>query len=425
MLDTILEVKNVSKIFSKPTKQTRTTNIGWLAMLNILFSNNHKRTTDKSFKALDDITFSIKKGESIGIIGLNGAGKSTLVQIIAGTLQPSTGNIRTYVKVAALLELGTGFNPDFTGKENVIINANILGLKESDIRAKLPSIKKFANIGEFFDLPVKTYSSGMIMRLAFAVITQVNPKVLILDESLAVGDTMFVQKCYRFLKEFRKSNTLLLISHDVSSIKSLCQKCIWLHNGKVRKEGTAKRVTEQFTEFIASTQEKDEKSKDKNIDKLDETDLNEFGSEISTIYEYSITESETGEKVKNFKGFENVLIKFSAKCSQNIEKPIAGFYIRNRIGQEIFGENTWSKTKYTNFQIEKNKEFSVVFSFTMPRLPNGDYTISLAIADGDNLNHKIIHWIHDALLVTSVADNPFGLIGIPMSRIEFNLNSLD
>jgi lipopolysaccharide transport system ATP-binding protein len=188
----------------------------------------------KEFWAVKDVSFEVKKGETVGIIGRNGSGKSTLLQMICGTLNPSRGSIQTRGRIAALLELGSGFNPEFTGRENVYMNSAVLGLKKDEIDQRFEAITAFADIGEFLEQPVKAYSSGMMLRLAFAVIAHVDAEILVIDEALAVGDAFFTQKCMRFLRTFMKTGTVLFVSHDTGSIRNLCSKAIWLEKGIVR-----------------------------------------------------------------------------------------------------------------------------------------------------------------------------------------------
>jgi lipopolysaccharide transport system ATP-binding protein len=205
----------------------------------------------RDFWALNDVSFEVKKGETVGIIGRNGSGKSTLLQLICGTLTPSAGSIETTGRVAALLELGSGFNPEFTGRENVYMNGAILGLTRDEIDARFDSIASFADIGEFIEQPVKTYSSGMLVRLAFAVSVCVEPDILIVDEALAVGDMNFQAKCITALSRIQeKGTTILFVSHDVGTIKSLCSRCIYLEHGKLKEIGPAPDVAELYVRVM-------------------------------------------------------------------------------------------------------------------------------------------------------------------------------
>ena len=237
--DTAISVDGVSKFFEMYAKPSH-------RLLQMLCRG--KKQYYQPFWALSGISFSVNRGECVGIIGRNGAGKSTLLQIITGTLSPSSGTVRTQGRVAALLELGSGFNPEFTGRENVFLNASILGLSKKEIEEKYDAIVAFADIGEFIDQPVKSYSSGMVVRLAFAVIAHVDADLLIIDEALAVGDAFFTQKCMRFLRRFMEKNTVLFVSHDVSAVNSLCNRAVLLEHGKIKCLGTAKEVTEVYLE---------------------------------------------------------------------------------------------------------------------------------------------------------------------------------
>ena len=201
-----------------------------------------------TFNALSDVSLSVKKGETIGIIGRNGSGKSTLLQLVCGILQPTSGSIVVNGRVSALLELGAGFNPEFSGRENVYINGSILGFSKEEIESRYGAIVEFADIGEFIEQPVKTYSSGMTIRLAFAVIAHADADILVIDEALAVGDAFFTQKCMRFLRKFMKTGTILFVSHDTNSVKNLCNRAVWLERGQVLHEGEPKEVCERYLE---------------------------------------------------------------------------------------------------------------------------------------------------------------------------------
>lgn len=239
--DSAISIKNISKffeIYEKPSHR----------LWQMLYHG--RKRFYRPFWALQDISFEVKRGECVGIIGRNGAGKSTLLQIITGTLSPSSGTVECNGRVAALLELGSGFNPEFTGQENVYLNASILGLTKEEIDAKYDDIVAFADIGEFINQPVKSYSSGMAVRLAFAVVAHVDADILIVDEALSVGDAFFTQKCMRFLRQFMEKNTVLFVSHDTGAVNSLCNAAIMLENGRIKKIGTPKEITEQYLEDV-------------------------------------------------------------------------------------------------------------------------------------------------------------------------------
>ncbi|WP_257967095.1 ABC transporter ATP-binding protein [Klebsiella pneumoniae] len=223
--EAVIQVKHITKIFriyNTPKDRIKE----FLANLPRRVAGAKRIKKHKEFYSLNDVSLTINKGETIGIIGANGAGKSTLLQIICGTLSPTYGNVTVNGRVAALLELGAGFNPDFTGRENIFISASIMGLTDEQIKERFDSIVEFSEIGEFIEQPVKTYSSGMFVRLAFSIIAHVDADILIVDEALSVGDAFFVQKCMRFLRAFMEHGTVLFVSHDTASIVNLCDRAI-------------------------------------------------------------------------------------------------------------------------------------------------------------------------------------------------------
>ncbi|AMR79246.1 MULTISPECIES: ABC transporter ATP-binding protein [Cupriavidus] len=215
-----------------------------------------KKQFYKEFWALQDVSFEIKKGETVGIVGRNGSGKSTLLQMICGTVTPTSGEVRTSGRVAALLELGAGFNSEFTGRENVMLNASILGFPREEMAARMEQVLAFSELGEFLDQPVKTYSSGMYSRLAFSIAIHVDPDILIVDEALAVGDARFVAKCMRRIKDIQeKGATILFVSHDVGSVRTLCERAIWLDKGRLLEHGDVFPVTGRYMEFMFKDEE--------------------------------------------------------------------------------------------------------------------------------------------------------------------------
>lgn len=265
--DLAISVKNVSKAYTIWKDPTARLKHPLLKLAGEMFPPLRERIDKKleglcsDFHALRDVSFEVKKGESVGIIGRNGSGKSTLLQIIAGTLQPSEGSVTVNGRVAALLELGSGFNPEFTGRENVYLNASILGLTREETEERFADITAFADIGEFIDQPVKTYSSGMSVRLAFAVQSMVDPHILIIDEALSVGDYFFQQKCARRMRELReRGTTLLFVSHDLGSVRDLCQKALYLKTGDIvywgESEKTISHYLNETGEFVEGPKER-------------------------------------------------------------------------------------------------------------------------------------------------------------------------
>ena len=254
--DTAIKVENLSKcyqIYDTPRDRLKQFVLPRMQQLIGLHSTQYYR----EFWALRNVSFEVAKGETVGIIGRNGSGKSTLLQIICGTLSPSFGRITTHGRIAALLELGAGFNPEFTGRENVYMNASVLGLSRDEIDTRFDDIAAFADIGEFIEQPIKAYSSGMYARLAFSIAINVDPEILIVDEALAVGDARFVAKCMRRIKEIQEQGaSILFVSHDIGSVRTLCERAIWLDKGSLVEQGDVFPVTGRFTEYMFS----DEKS---------------------------------------------------------------------------------------------------------------------------------------------------------------------
>lgn len=398
----------------------------------------------KEFHALADIDFEVKRGETVGIIGRNGSGKSTLLQLICGTLTPTAGEVNVNGRIAALLELGAGFNPEFTGRENVYLNATILGLTKEEIDARLQDIFDFADIGEFVDQPVKTYSSGMYVRLAFAVIAHVDADILVIDEALAVGDALFTQKCMRFLRAFREKGTILFVSHDSHAVTNLCQRAIWLNQGRIQEQGVAKEVAEAYlASLFASTNRKDEKPAtesemakpedwvDQRLPYINASPLRNdievfrfdpkasaFGHGHAAITNVRL-ENDEGRPLAWVVGGEIVNLRVKVKVRELLDRPIVGFYVKDRLGQNLFGDNTYLSYADDPVSAPAGTELTVRFRFPMPLLPAGDYSIAVAVANGTQLEHVHHHWIHDALIFRSQCSAvASGLVGIPMLDIS-------
>lgn len=400
----------------------------------------------REFWALKDVSFEIKKGETVGIIGRNGSGKSTLLQMICGTLNPTNGSIQTNGRIAALLELGSGFNSEFTGRENVYMNASVLGLSKEEIDTRFDDIAAFADIGEFIEQPVKTYSSGMMVRLAFAVIAHVDADILVVDEALAVGDAFFSQKCMRFLRDFMKTRTVLFVSHDTGSIKSLCNYSIWLEKGQVLLEGTPKDVCELYLEaFYEAQQGKSSTTKIKAIKKQNvafplkdqrlefinasnlrndlqifefDPDAASFGKGGAQIHDVRLLD-ENEHPLAWIVGGEKVTLRVMAHAYQHLDSPIIGFYVKDRLGQALFGDNTYLTYREQLVHCQAEEELQADFVFYMPLLPSGDYSITVAIANGTQEIHEQHHWMHDAVLFKSESSSvATGLIGIPMYQVK-------
>jgi len=402
----------------------------------------------REFTALKRASFEIRKGETVGIIGRNGSGKSTLLQIVCGTLYPSDGQVEVNGRVAALLELGSGFNPEFTGRENVYMNGAILGLTEAQIDAKYAAIVAFADIGNFIDQPVKTYSSGMMVRLAFAVIAHVDADILVVDEALSVGDAFFVQKCMRFLRNFMKTGTILFVSHDTGAVLNLCNSAVWLQDGEVMAQGDPKPITEGYLKKLYETVQGESVetvsnpqtglqqhgamvARDMRLDFINGTNLRN-DIEIFQFRDDATGFGKGGAEVRNaclsdrldqplswVIGGEPVRLGVECLALKPLSNPIIGFQVRDRLGQVIFGDNTYIALLGAPAVTAAGRTVCASFDFTMPILPSGDYTVSLAIADGTQEEHVQHHWLNDAITFKSHSSSVSnGLVGIPMQKIQ-------
>ncbi len=431
-----IKIKNLSKcyhIYDKPHER----------LLQMLL--RHRKKYYREFWALNDVSFEVNKGETVGIIGRNGSGKSTLLQMVCGTLTPTKGSVETHGRIAALLELGSGFNPEFTGHENVYMNAAILGLSKEEIDNRYQDIIAFADIGDFVEQPVKTYSSGMMVRLAFAVIAHVDADIIVIDEALAVGDAFFTQKCMRFLREFMKKGTVLFVSHDTSSIRNFCNRAIWLEKGIMVQEGTPKEVCDLYLEAFYEIQQGSSSQtlfeakklnesiafKDQRLAYINQSNLRNdlqvfkfdsnaasFGKGGAQIYDVRLL-NQDGEPLAWVVGGEQVVLRINAKAYQELNAPIVGFYIKDRLGQTLFGDNTFLSYSTNPVTCMQNGVIQADFVFCMPLLPCGEYSINVAIANGSQETHEQHHWIHDALFFKSESSSvASGLIGIPMYEIK-------
>lgn len=391
----------------------------------------------REFWALKGVSFEVRRGDTVGIIGRNGSGKSTLLQIICGTLQPTSGEVEVRGRVAALLELGAGFNPEFSGRENVYMSASILGLTREEIDRKYDDIVAFADIGDFLEQPVKTYSSGMYVRLAFAVIAHVDADILVIDEALAVGDAIFVQKCMRFLRKFRENGTLLFVSHDTSSVLNFCQSAVWLDRGEMRMHSTAQDACNAYIEYCSQevygdtvklqsrqTANADAKvpsparvEKDVKVELFDNV-ANSAGwqSGVASIDAVTLC-NEQGEPFTSFVGGEHVVLKIRATAHQPLESPLIGFFVKDRLGQSLFGEHTFTYVQ-PPMQVDAQTRLEACFRFTLPMLPNGEYSMTVSIADGDPYANTQHAWLHDAVLIRVASPRlRYGLVGIPFDDV--------
>jgi lipopolysaccharide transport system ATP-binding protein len=408
--------------------------------------NPFRKKYHRDFYALRDVSFDIEKGETVGIIGRNGSGKSTLLKIITGVLTPTSGTSAARGRVAALLELGAGFNPELTGRENIFFSGTLTGYSREEIHLKFPEIAAFADIGDFMDQPVKTYSSGMYMRLAFAIAAHIEADVLLIDETLAVGDAAFVQKCMRFLRGFQERGTLLFVSHDPGAVINLCQRAIWLDQGKVKEMGMAKDVCEAYLDAIFATQQgphdarlagtaagANKGAKSQGPPRASKTGSTQganievfpfdpsgkgFGKGGMEIVEVRLL-SEKGVTLSWMSGGELVTLLIRVKVLHDIHGAIVGFYVKDRLGQNLFGQNTHGRGLSEPIIAKAGQMIEARFIFYLPLLPGGDYSVCAAVAEGTIYQHVQHHWMHDAIFFkVHSSDIRYGLIGIPMESIH-------
>ena len=426
----------------------------------------------RDYWALRNVDLVLGKGESLGIVGKNGSGKSTLLQLVCGTLRPTEGEVKVSGKIAALLELGSGFNPDFTGRENVFLNASLMGLTIQETRDRLDKILAFADIGEFVDQPVRTYSSGMIVRLAFAVIANVDADILVVDEALAVGDAYFTQKCMRYIQRYREEGCLLFVSHDANSVLSLCDKAILLDRGKLMHKGSPKMVIEQYTRELQGISSSDKEKQIKNnvlssgeergnanalSDQAreplitsdqkvwwsdfrqrpensgprrndieifrfsdDVVQSESFGGRDAKIVSIELVEYDRGESLGIVHGGEIVRLEIGAEVGIEADNIIIGFILKNDRGLALLGDNSLNGLPEERIiNAPKGSTIRGQFIFTLPLLPAGEYSVSASIAIGTQADHRILHWLNDALILRSQCTSiAAGLAGVAMHSIK-------
>lgn len=370
-----IRVQNLSKcyqIYDRPQDRLKQS---LLPRVKKLFGQPFKAYY-REFWALKDISFEVRKGENVGIIGLNGSGKSTLLQIICGTLSATIGKIETNGRIAGLLELGSGFNPDFTGRENVYLNGSVLGLSHEEINVRYDNIAAFADIGDFIDQPVKTYSSGMVVRLAFAVSVCIEPEILVLDEALAVGDAAFQFKCIDRLQNLVKSGTtLLFVSHDTGIVKSFCTKALYLENGQIKSEGTPETVAELYFMDLRDKQRTSIDSKRVfNKPTLIDGIGHAFGTDEGKIVSACFTT--TGKHFSSFICGEEVSIDVKVEFNESVKYPHLSVLVQDRRHVEI-GGNFFALYKQIN---KKKSAITIRFGFTA-NLASGRYYITLRLED--------------------------------------------
>jgi len=412
----ILSVRNLSKtyrVFGRPHER-------------VFQAISDRRGTGRlhcfEVPAVKDVSFDLYPGESISIIGRNGSGKSTLLEMIVGTLQPTSGSVVRPARISALLELGAGFNPDFTGRENFRMAAAIHGLHQSEIDAIEAKVERFAEIGRFIDEPVRTYSSGMYVRLAFASAVHVKPDLLIVDEALAVGDIFFQQKCFEFLDSNLRDTPKLIVTHDLASAVRLSSRCVVLENGALVFDGAPLEAVEIYTaaSLRANSQKRIEEAEipetsviaDVEEDTTDgpnpdsavavspglglssATELLQV-MEISAVINGKVTRAEPGIPVVVSHG-DDVRVEFLASVGTKISEPVWGYMMRDRMSIPVFGENTVGCGMSVESMIPGNYRLSL--GFVWPEVQQGEYTMTVGVGDGrHSLHHEIVAWVQSVI----------------------------
>ncbi len=379
-------LKKSYKLYKKPSDRLR----------EILHPFRKKYHTQ--FEALKEISFEIPRGQILGIIGKNGSGKSTLLKILTGILTPTSGSVMVNGKVSALLELGAGFNPELTGLQNIFLNGSLMGYSELEMSTKLNDILSFADIGEFVHQPVRMYSSGMFVRLAFAVAINVDPDILIVDEALSVGDIRFQQKCLRKIREFfERGKTVIFVGHDLGTIKNFCTHCIWLNEGSLIASGTPQNVTNDYTSFMVYGMTSDVKDSQV-LDVGQWIDLSGFESfgDREALIEAVRIKDENGLTPALFMGGEQISLDLKISAKSFLANPILGFVVKDRLGRHIFGGNSY--VNETPIESIPPGSHTYQINFKFPHITNGDYVLTLSLAQGDQEDHVQKHWIHDCFI---------------------------
>ncbi len=421
--DIAIEVKNLTKsykLYDKPMDRLKDS-------LGLARKKKYKEHL-----ALNNVSLSIRKGETVGIIGTNGSGKSTILKIITGVLSPTAGEVNVDGHISALLELGAGFNMEYNGIDNIYLNGMMIGFSEEEIEKRLDAILEFADIGDYVYQPVKTYSSGMFVRLAFAVAINIDPEILIVDEALSVGDVFFQAKCYHKFEEFKKQGkTILFVSHDLSSISKYCDRAVLLNQGVLLGEGTPKKMIDIYKQVLVGqyplpksevdnllddeeireaaaaadkkASDKVKKDDDKKASKADSVnpDTLEYGDGAATIEEYFVTDSNGVRTSSIIKGTD-FSVHMKVRFTQDVQAPIFAFTFKNIMGIEITGTNSMVEKAFLE-PVKAGDVKEITFTQNMT-LQGGEYLISFGVTGFKQNDFTVYHRLYDALNITVVSD---------------------
>ncbi len=380
-------------------------------------------------RALDDINLTIETGQAVGIIGRNGSGKSTLLKMLAGILSPTAGSLTVRGRVGTLLDLSSGIHPEYTGAENTLVLGMLAGLSKSEVRSRMPEIRRFSGLGEAFDHPAKTYSSGMSLRLGFSAAIHSDPEILLIDEALAVGDAFFQQRCLARMRRLREEGTtIVLVSHDPSAIISLCDRAIWLEHGRVSVDGTPAEVVKRYLAAryhddceldapLASMATGSQTSNEGNTGPDGESIIrpatpirdqdDRFGDGRARVVGMEVR-NEAGKPISTVGVGERISVVITVECLDRLTMPLIGFTLRNRLGDVVTATNTELEGIHLT-QLESGDQLDLAFDFSWPALSSGSFSFSPAIADGNITSHRMCDWLENVWILE--AENPRGLFG--------------
>jgi lipopolysaccharide transport system ATP-binding protein len=383
--DSAITVANLGKAYKQYSTR-------WSRLAEWVLPGGKPRHTLKW--VLRNIDFTVRPGEAVGIVGINGAGKSTLLKMITGTTKPTTGEVAVNGRVAALLELGMGFHPDFTGRQNAFMAAQLLGCGTNEIPGLLPHIESFAEIGDYIDQPVRVYSSGMQVRLAFSVATAARPDVLIVDEALSVGDTYFQHKSFERIRQFRQQGTtLMIVSHDKSAIQSICDRAILLREGTIAMQGAPEAVMDYYNATLADHQNQTIRREPRGDGKVRTIS----GTGEAVIVGVALFD-DTGSPVEVIDVGACVTLQIKARARKKIPKLIVGYTIKNRLGEPMYGTNTELK-ECPEFDFIPEEELTVDFRFKA-NLGPGTYSVTAALSSSETHLENSFQWRDLALIFT-------------------------
>ncbi len=365
-----------------------------------------KRQYHSTKWVLQGINFAVQPGEAVGIIGINGAGKSTLLKLITGTTQPTTGSVHMTGRAAAMLELGMGFHPDFTGRQNAYMAGQLLGIPSEEITRLMPDIEAFAEIGDYIDQPVRVYSSGMQMRLAFSVATAIRPDILIVDEALSVGDAYFQHKSFDRIREFRKQGTtLLIVSHDKQAIQSICDRAILLSAGHLAMEGEPEAVMDYYNALLADHQNQEVRQEVRDDGKV-QTISGTGDAQLTSVSLCDVN----GQVIEAVAVGQSVCLRVAAKCHTQVSDLVVGYMIKDRLGQPVFGTNTHHHDRVLK-NLPEGTDLVQEFEF-QANLGPGTYSVAVALHADDTHISNNYEWRDHALVFNVININQADFVGV-------------